>query len=164
MKIKKEELIWVDKETAQKYEDLKDDTDKLIMINDYIESLKEETRQDYQSSLESMREDSVMYSGLLLQVKKEFEKTKNEGLSAAYKLWEDYDKEKSDILDKVDHINDALNPLLETLESINKQLDKINTYKFERVLDFISKFNGMSEQTKNVLKFLVDNFDEDGAL
>lgn len=155
---KKEELIWVDKETAKRYSEIENDTDKLIMINDYIEGVKNATKEEYQASLDSMNEDAVMYSGLLIQVRKEFEKVKNEALSSFYGLWEEYDKDKSNVIKKVDDINASLDPLLKNIESINRQIGSIDIYKFEKLFEFICRFNRMSDETKAVLKFLIDNF------
>ena len=159
---KKEELIWVDKEFADRFNEAKSkkaERDVQIQIlEDYMKTVTDASKSDFKANLECLEEDVAIYSGLMLHVKQAFNKAKDEALTSSYALWEEYEKDMPNVGKKTKAITDSLNPFLEKLKEINAQLDKINTYKFDKVIETVAKFNGMSDESKKVMRFLFDNF------
>lgn len=156
------ELIWVEKEFAEKYKEVESDAGKqnlrIKMFDEYMQKISDRSKEEFKANFESLEEDVAIYNGLMLKVKQTFEKAKNEQLDASYALWEKFDKEMPSVSKKIDNIIEQMNPVIKAVEEINSGLSKINTYKLEGVLDLVSKFNGMTDESKKVVKFLVKNF------
>lgn len=129
-------------------------------INEFIEKIREETRRDYQTTLESMEEDAALYAGLMLKVKKSFEKTKNESLSAHYQMWEQYDSERESIRRKVEGVVKELQPITRELEKISELMQRVNTYPFSKLVEAMSAMNGLYGEGKEMFEFLVKHFGE----
>ena len=121
--MKDEELIWVDKEFALKYNVLKEDKTKreeqIKIFNEYMENIQLKTRQAFKVQFESLEEDAAIYKGLMLSVKQAFEAAKSEQLKASYDLWDKFDEDLPDIKDKTKKIIDYLNPLIDKLLKVN---------------------------------------------
>ncbi|HUT43911.1 MAG TPA: hypothetical protein VMW95_06200, partial [Desulfobacterales bacterium] len=96
--------------------------------------------------------------GLNLSVREAFKKAAVEAEKASYDLWEKYDKEKISIKDKVFALCSEINPIKETLESINKTLNCIATYPFDNIMETLRTFNSLSTESKEMMQFLFDNY------
>lgn len=157
-KHEKNELIWVDKEFAKEYKKLSEQNEKIFALHEYLNTVKEETRKEYQQELECMKEDAAIYSGLLLQVKRSFGEAKQEHFAASYELWEEFEKDLPSVREKVEKITDELSPLKESIDELKKSIAGVDLYRIERVLEAVTKFNEMSETSKTVMRFLINNF------
>src|SRR4030042_6696620 len=109
------ELIWVEKEFAEKYKILESDKNKneerCKVLDEYIEKISESSRKDFKANLESLEEDAVIYTGLMLKVKQAFGKAKDTALEASYTIWEEYNKEQPNINKKIKDLCELLDPL-----------------------------------------------------
>ena len=156
------ELIWVEKEFAEKYKLLDDKAEKraeqIAMFEKYMETVKDQSKAEFKNNLQNLEEDVAIYTGLMLKVKQAFEKAKNEQLDASYKLWEKFDEEIPNIRQKTSQVISELNPLIGKLEEIDKLLSKIDTYNFERLITAIEKVNNLYGQNKEMFEFLIVNF------
>ncbi len=156
------DLIWVEKQFAEKYKELeseKADRDiKNKVLEEYMESVLDASKRDFRANLDALEEDAAMFSGLMISVKKRFEDAKDEALNASYTMWENYEKEKDDIVKKINSIKNELIPLQENINDINESLSKINTYNLDKVADAVSKMEHMYNSNQKMFKFLVDNF------
>jgi DNA anti-recombination protein RmuC len=157
-----EELIWVDQEFAKKYNDLRSELNtreqQIQVLDEYIEKLSVDSRNEFKSNLESLEEDAAIYSGLMLKVKQSFEKAKNESLAASYKMWEDYAEELDGLKKKVTDTIKAINPLKQEINNLNDTMKNINTYSLERVIECINKISNLDENGKAMVSFLLNNF------
>ena len=153
-----QDLIWVDKEFANKFKEVKDDNKKAEILEEYLKSVQKTTRDEYRSSLEAMDEDAVMYQGLMLKTKKRFEELKNESLDAFYKMWEDYDAERGKIQKKVEDVSRLLEPLKNEINQINEALGKIRTWDFEKLLKTLRNVSALCEKDMVMLEFLMKNY------
>ena len=153
----KKELIYVNEDFARKYESIDEANEQVEALKEYMKSLKKDIRDEYKENLAVLKEDLIIYTGLNLQVRQSFEKAKNEAINASYKLWENYEKEKSDIEKKINKLNDSLLPLTEKLDSINSSLKKINTYQLKEILDIIKRFSRMNKQEQKVFELLLEH-------
>lgn len=162
---KEKELIWVEKEFAEKYKLIENDSNKseerLKIFNEYMTTVSEKSKAEYKANLENLEEDLAIYNGLMLKVKQSFEKAKNEQLDASYKLWENFEKEIPSIEKKVKLLQDKLSPLSTELEKIKNIIDNIKIYDIEKLLKITSELNGYlsyENNTSNILKFLFENY------
>lgn len=158
--MKEQESIWVSKEFAEKYEAMKSPEKKIEMFDGYIKGLMKESKEEFKSNLKVLDEDVAIYTGLMLRVKRAFEKAKNEQLSASYELWEKFEKELPSISKKIKTITDKLNPLIEKLENVEKLLGKINSYRMEDVIKTVERMTSLYGKEREMIDFLVKNFGE----
>lgn len=158
----KKELIWVSKEFATKYESLLKGNEKQEIINkeleEYMAKVKEDIREEFRTSLETLEEDAAMYRGLMLKTKETFTKVKDEALSSLYSIWEEYDKDRANILQKLQFLKELLTPLKNDIDEINNALNKIDKYPLEKMLELLAKYNNSPEESKNMMNFLFENY------
>ena len=58
---------------------------------------------------------------------------------------------------KIEETKTKLEPIISKIKSINETLEKVNTYKIERLIELIEKFNRMSEEDKKLFEILIKN-------
>lgn len=159
-----EELIWVEKDFAAKYQILHSEQGKneerIAALDEYINKIKEQSRSNFKANLESLEEDVAIYTGLMLKVKQAFGKAKDEQLNVSYELWEKFDKDIPSVKEKVDNIVSTLDPLQKKLETINALLGKIRTYEMDKVIESVEKLSSLYGKQKDMIDFLVSNFKE----
>ena len=158
MEIKEKAYVYIDKKLAEQYEKLETDNAKVSLFKEYIEKHRTSLKDEYEASLDAMKDDLLMFTGLNLSVREAFKKATVEAEKASYKLWEEYDKEKISIKKKTAALCDELKPIKETLDGINKTLKSISTYQFDHIIDTVRKFNGLIGGSKEMMQFLVDNY------
>lgn len=166
--MKKEEIIWVDKEFAEKWKKLCDEEvtrdQQEKVFSEYIATVSESIRNDFRANLEAVEEEAAIFSGLMLKTRQAFEKVKNEHLSASYAAWEAFDADMVATNTKVDAVLATLRPLAEKLEEINALFGKINTYSIDRFLTSIQTLAGTHGEAREMVEFLVKHFSpQEGA-
>lgn len=158
------ELIWVEREFAEKYKVLESERSKneerIKTLDEYIDKIKDESKRDFKSNLESLEEDVAIYTGLMLKVKQAFGKAKDEQLNASYDLWESFDKEIPNITKKINEILEKLNPLEEKINKINSISEKIRTWNIDRLSESIVKISSLYAQDDKLIKFLLENYSD----
>ena len=156
------ELIWVEKEYAERYKVLDTERGKneerIAALDEYIAKVKEQSKADFKANLESLEEDVAIYTGLMLKVKQAFGKAKDEQLNASYELWEKFDKDIPSVNKKVGDIVATIEPLQKKLENLDNLLGKIRTYDMDRVIETINKLDSLYGTQKEMIAFLVNNF------
>lgn len=156
------ELIWVEKEFAERYKVLESDKSKneqrCKALDEYISKVSESSRSDFKANLETLEEDVAIYTGLMLKVKQAFGKAKDEALEASYALWEEFDKERPVVSKKISDVCELLDPLEKKLNSINDSLGKIRTYDIDRLIESMQKLNGLYGESRKMFDFVVNHF------
>lgn len=157
-----QELIWVDKEFAERYKkaqtDLTKRDEQVKVFEEYLSTISEKSRREFKANLESMEEDAAIYTGLMLKVKQAFEKAKNEALNSSYELWEKFENEMPSIKTKTDKIIKEIDPLVEKLKTVNELLGKISTYDIDRFISIMDKISSLYGNQKEMIHFLMNNF------
>jgi len=161
------ELIWVEKEFAERYKVLESDKSKneqrCKALDEYISKISETSKSDFKANLESLEEDVAIYTGLMLKVKQAFGKAKDEALEASYALWEKFDEEKPSVRKKVSDFCDMLDPLEKKLNSINDALGKIRTYNIDRLVESMQKLTGLCGESRDMFDFIIKHFGKEEA-
>lgn len=156
------ELIWVEKEFAERYKVLESEKDKneqrVNALDEYITKISYASRADFKANLESLEEDVAIYTGLMLKVKQAFGKAKDEALEASYALWEKFEEEKPSVSKKITEFCDMLDPLEKKLNSINEALGKIRTYDIDRLVETMAKLTSLCGTNREMFDFLINNF------
>jgi predicted nucleic acid-binding Zn-ribbon protein len=149
------ELIWVSKEVKAIYENLDSDQEKLRIIEETIKSRKE----DITYTIESLDDDLLRFKAFALKYKTELQKVYEEQNNQLEKLFEDIGGMQDNIYLKIEQAKKQLNPITDKVKEINKTLDNVNTYKIERLIELIEKFNRMSEENKMLFELLIRHTD-----
>lgn len=152
-----EEIVWVPKQMAEEIKNLREGVTKEDLILSYIKLCKS----DLQSQIESMDEDVIIFQGLMAKARQSFEKAKNEHLTAAYDLWESFDKDLPSTRKKVESMISSLGPLVEKLQEVDDLMRKIRSYDIEKLLALVNALSchfNHDGQTGKMLKFLFDNY------
>lgn len=160
------ELIWVEKEFAEKYKLLESDKNKneerCKVFDEYIEKISKSSREDFKANLESLEEDAAIYTGLMLKVKQAFGKAKDTALEASYALWEEFDKEHPNINKKINDLCELLDPLEKKLNNINACLGKIQIYNIEKLVEAVRTLTNLCGTNKEMFDFLITHFKRSG--
>jgi len=149
------ELIWVPKAMKETIEKMDSDQEKLKLVDEYIKNRK----LDITYSIESLDDDLLMFKAFSLKYKTELQKVYEEQGDKLEKLFEDCGDIQSKMHQKIKETKDKLEPIISNIKSINETLDKVNTYKIEKVIDLIEKFNRMSEDDKRLFEMLIKQTD-----
>ena len=157
-----EELIWVEKEVAEKIKRLTTDKatneQRLKVFDEYIAKVNGTIRRDFEANLECIEEDAAIFTGLMLKTRQTFEKAKHEHLIASEELWEKFEKEIPSIRIKTQSIIDTMKPLEAELKVLNDLLGKISTYNMNALIETVARLSGACGKNKEMIEFLVKNF------
>lgn len=151
------ELVWLPKSLAKKITDAKDPTSQemLALINGYIDK----TRKNYKDNLEYLDEDIIMFRGLLVGVKKQYEEALNSQLSSEYKLWENIDEQRPKLKKKIEVLTDDLKPLTESLKEIDGLLKSINSWEIGKLVEQVSFLSSaLNGETGKMIRFICQKY------
>ena len=149
------ELIWVPKEIKEVLEKMDSDNEKLRIVDEYINNRK----LDITYSIEALDDDLLRFKAFSLKYKTELQKVYQEQGDKLEKLFEDCGDIQSKMHLKIEETKNKLDPIVSKIKSINETLDKVNTYKIEKVIELIEKFNRMSEEDKRLFEMLIKHTD-----
>jgi hypothetical protein len=156
------ELIWVPKEVADTYNKVTSDAtqreQQQKIIDDYIQSLSEKSKKEYQENLSALDEEAAIFTGLNLRIKQSFEAALDAAKKANYDVWERFDSERTNISKKVSDMITFLKPLKGELSEISSILNKINTYSFDRLVETLLKVSNLQGENKEMFDFLIKNY------
>jgi len=145
------ELIWVPKEVKEIYEKMESDHEKLKIVDEMIKNRKI----DITYAIEALDDDLLRFKAFSLKYKTELQKVYDEQNDKLEKLFEDCGDIQSKMHLKIEETTKKLDPVTDKIKEINVALDKVNTYKIERVIELIEKFNRMNEEDKRLFEILI---------
>jgi len=149
---------YVPKEFAEKFRKIDSDEQKHIAFDEYLKTVQEKSKNEFKANLESLDEDTAIYTGLMLKVKQAFEKAKDEQLNPSYATWESFDKEIPSIKQKTSEIVSLLKPITEELEKIRYLLGCINTYSFDQISNSIATFQSLANGNRDLFEIMCTYF------
>jgi len=149
------ELIWVSKDIKVIFESLDSDHEKLRIVDELIKDRKLGITQD----IESLDDDLLRFKAFSLKYKTELQKVYEDQNDKLGKLFEDIGDISSKMYLKIEETKNKLNPITDKIKEVNKTLESLNTYKIERVIELIDKFNRMSEEDKRLFEILIKQTD-----
>lgn len=159
------ELIWVDKDFAEKWKIITNEKNKREerekVFDEYLKGVTEEIQKDFECVLDGLEEDAAIFTGMMLKTKQSFEKAKNEHLEASYELWDKFEKEIPSTKEKTEKLLQVLTPIKGELTAIDSLLSKINTYNLDKFIESLSLLSGAYGKNKEMIEFLVKHFGEE---
>jgi len=155
------ELIWVQKDLAQKFNNLSSSEEQEKLVTNIINDKK----LDITNEMEYLEENLLMFKGVCLKHKNELTKVYNEETSKLEDMYDHVGEMRQGIDKSAKQLTDALIPLQKTvsdlkndMKSISDELKHINVYGIERFLELVDKINAMDEGSKEMLKFLMKEY------
>ena len=146
------ELVWVSKEMKEALEKAESQEEQEKIFFKAIEDRK----LDIKTQIENLEDDVLMFKAVGLRYKTELEKIYVGQSEQLEKLWKDFNAGDR-IYKQAKQIEKDLQPVVNTIDLINKRLSDISTWKIENMIDLINKFNNMSDSTKEMLKILIES-------
>jgi predicted translin family RNA/ssDNA-binding protein len=146
--MKKEEIIWVSREIANKFKEATSDENKEKILSDMIEFEKKEI----QTEMEMLEERTQEFKLIGLKYKNTMKEIKNAQIEEMGQLWEEINNYGYDIRSKVESFKNQLSPISKEIKELKKELDSINTYKGRDLIDLSNTVIGMSDKQLEILK------------
>ncbi len=155
------EYVSLPKELAKKIEAVKDPAsdEMMALINGYIDK----TRKNYKDNLELLDEDVVLFRGLLVNVKRQYQEALNAQLVAEEELWEEIDKQRPRLSGKIQTLVVDLEPLAAKLKEIDGLLKSINTWEVGKLVEQVSFLsNALGGKTGEMIRFICTQYKPKG--
>jgi len=155
------ELIWVDKEISEKYNAAESDEEQAKIMLSVIKG----KGLDFEEEFNLLSESELRFKAICLTHKNKLTEIYKEQSDMLYKLWEDMGDVGTEISNhaekvaaEINPIKDSVNSLKTEIEQLKKSVSSIDFYgasDLERIANTVST---MSESSKEILKFLLDNY------
>ena len=146
------ELIWVKKEIAEEYKSLESDIKMADMINDIIRRKKVDISDD----IENLDDDLIRFKGFCLNYANKFKEAYNEQTENIEKIWEDCNEPISNIVSKTSHIKKEISGISGDIRNISASINDLDTYKLDRIIGIIEKYNSMTDDDKEIFKLILE--------
>lgn len=148
------ELIWVTKEVAEKYFKMTsiDECEKIV-IDAAKELYKEQTY-----AVEGLDEQVIMFKAKCITYKNAYKNIVNDITKDVEPLWEQLDKLRSKVGIEVAKTTLVLNEVKSTASELDKAFKSIDsgvTYKLEKIIEVVEKFNKMTSEDKVIITMLL---------
>jgi uncharacterized coiled-coil DUF342 family protein len=148
------DLVWVKKELIPQLE----------FIEDILKLKKDDIQKEIDKlvdSTQTLTTDNIDTSLLELKlhaqkVRDEYKKTVDDELEKTDKLWEDCDEKLYNSKTKISGVKDSFYSLRQEINTITKKLNDLPLYKLEQFMDLLDRFNGYSDEQKELLKIMLN--------
>lgn len=148
------DLVWVDKRLVPQIE----------FIEDVLKLKKDDIQKEIDKlvdSTQTLTTDNIDTSLLELKlhaqkVRNEYKKTVDEELEKTDKLWEECDKNLYNSKTNIKDIKDSFYSLEQEIDTLTKRLNDLPIYKLEQFMDLLDRFNGYSDEQKELLKIMLN--------
>lgn len=148
------DLVWVKKELIPQLE----------FIEDILKLKKDDIQKEIDKlvdSTQTLTTDNIDTSLLELKlhaqkVRDEYKKTVDDELEKTDKLWEDCDEKLYNSKTKISDVKDSFYSLRQEINTITEKLNDLPLYKLEQFMDLLDRFNGYSDEQKELLKIMLN--------
>ena len=147
------DLVWIDKRLVPQME----------FIEDVLKLKKDDIQKEIDKlvdSTQTLTTDNIDTSLLELKlhaqkVRDEYKKTVDEELDKTDELWEECDKKLCNSKTNIKGIKDSFYSLEQEINTLTKRLNDLPIYKLEQFMDLLDRFNGYSDEQKELLKIML---------
>lgn len=150
--MKERDLIWVNKDLAEQYKELDTDFKKVELVNKIIADKK----LDITNDIQNLDDDLLRFKAFALNYSTAFKKTYEDQSEKLFKIWEDCSEPINKIDAKTMSIRKDIIGISKDIDGLAKQLETLNTYKLERLIELIQTYNNMSDNDKDVFKVILN--------
>lgn len=148
------DLVWIDKRLVPQIE----------FIEDVLKLKKDDIQKEIDKlvdSTQTLTTDNIDTSLLELKlhaqkVRNEYKKTVDEELEKTDKLWEECDEKLYNSKTNIKDIKDSFYSLEQEIDTLTKRLNDLPIYKLEQFMDLLDRFNGYSDEQRELLKIMLN--------
>ena len=139
----------------------KDLYDKLVEAKSRQEQEKmffaeiEARKTDIKNEIENLEDDVLRFKAVGIRYKSSLEKIYEEQAVELDKLWECMNLEDN-IYSKLKTMNSQLSQFKNDIKQINESMNHLNSYNLEKIISLVEKFNGFTNQDKEIIKYLTE--------
>jgi hypothetical protein len=151
MRDDRKELIWVSKELADEYKQLKSVEEQERAVKKIINN----KRLDLEEEQELLSENVLLFKSVCLAHKKALSSVYQEQSDMLYKLWEDMGDVSSQISQHVKQMTNQIAPLKREVSNLKKEFEGLRLYVPERLARLAEQVGSMDEKTKSLLRELL---------
>ena len=148
------ELVWLPKKLAEQVKSIESDAALNAMIDKHFTDSMSEIK----AHLESLDDHVLQYKGLMAKAREAFKDASDDMVQKSYEVWEAFDEAAPSIRNKIDKVKSEVSPLAAEINQVNLELKSINTSQIERVLDLIERIGYLNDESKDMFRFLMNNF------
>lgn len=160
--------LWVTKETANELKKLQSGENEKLMVEEVAKKLQ----LNIECELSQLDDDLARYKAACIVFKQSIMGVYNSQQEEIEKIindmWDIMPKVKSESKKLVSEIEKEIIPLKEQLtetaksvELIKKEFNNINFYAAERMVDLVTKVNNLDDGSKEILKFLMNEYKQE---
>jgi signal transduction histidine kinase len=157
--------LWVSKETAKALKDLESNSNEKAMVTKAAESLSLGIEQE----LFQLDDDLARYKAACIVFKnslKEVYSVQQEEIDKVIEdQWDIMPQVKQQTNKMINQIKQELTPLSDSVkelkcnvQTLKKELDSINFYGVDRMLEVVNKISELDEGSKDILKYVMNNY------
>jgi hypothetical protein len=164
-KMEDKELIWVSKKLAEEFKSL----DKVEEQEASVKRVIASKRLSLDEENELLSESLLEFKSVCLVHKKELQKVYEEQENALYKMWEDMGDISTKILEhsrkvasKTREATREIETMRTNIDALKKTLSGFEIYGADSLAKLAQNVSQMDENTKNILKFLLNNYTKEG--
>jgi uncharacterized coiled-coil DUF342 family protein len=146
--------LYIPKSLAKQLKDIQNGEETNKVILKYIEAVKNDIR----LNAETFEPEILSFRAAIAKAKQEFEKAKNEEIDTFEAIWDNYDKQISEIKNKIKVLKETVEPLKKEMNELNKSLSALSIYGVDNLLTLIQKVQTLSENDAKALSFFIENY------
>lgn len=159
--------LWVTKETAAELKKLQSGENEKLMVEEVAKKLQ----LNIESELRQLDDDLARYKAACVVFKQSlmgvYSSQQEEIEKVIDNMWDIMPKVKSESKKLVVEIEKEISPLKQQLDETAKSVEKIKTefnninfYAAERMVDLVVKINQLDDGSKEILKFLMNEYQQ----
>lgn len=116
----------------------------------------DDKKKDIANEIENMEESLVEFKAFGLRYKRELEKIYNEQYEQLCNLWEELNL-GDNLYQKVKEMRDKISPLVKDVKDLESSLKGLDTYRTDRFIETIERFNRLGDEERELLKIMLNN-------
>ena len=146
------ELIWVSEKVAKQYKGLESGEEQEEIIRDLLK----QKRIDMERENEQLEESVLVFKSVCLAHKREITKVYEEQAKLLEELWEESGDISMKVHDQVEKITEQIAPLKKEIDILKTKIRELNIYIPENFVSLAAQVRGMDNDTKMLLRDLLD--------
>jgi signal transduction histidine kinase len=157
--------LWVSKETAKALKDLESNSNEKAMVTKAAESLSLGIEQELfqlDDDLARYKAACIVFKNSLKEVysfqQEEIEKVIEDQWDIMPQVKQQTNKMINQIKQELTPLSDSVKELKCNVETLKKELDSINFYGADRMLDVVNKISELDEGSKDILKHVMNTY------
>ncbi len=151
----KTELIWVPGKVAKDYAKAADENAQLKVL----EKLVADAKYDMTADLQRLDEESAIFKAILIKTRQELDKTLDEHIDAAEKIWEgmiskmpDFSKTADSMINGLEKVEEKISSFATKIQDVARVLDYGVTRKMDDIIQVAEKIARLDEKTRDILQ------------